>query len=153
VSPEVVDLGARARSGTVTVRNTGATALRWQASSSAGWLATAPSSGSVAPGGSGQVLLSADRTGLPRRAAPSHGRPGRGSRAAAGGRGGRGRASPQHPRQRLADQYPDPFAVWRHHGDGDGHDLGRIRVVATDERGNAGDVAGTVRVDACLIVG
>jgi hypothetical protein len=53
------------RGPTLTVHNAGATALRWQASSSAGWLAVARRGGSLAPGASAQVMLTANRTGGP----------------------------------------------------------------------------------------
>jgi RNA polymerase sigma factor (sigma-70 family) len=65
VSPEVVDLGAGDQSATLTIHNAGTTAQSWQASSSAGWLAVAQSDGSLAPGASALVTLTADRTGVP----------------------------------------------------------------------------------------
>jgi hypothetical protein len=65
VSPEVVDLGTRGQSATLTIHNAGETAQRWQASSSAGWLTVTPHGGSLAPGASAQVTLTPNRTGFP----------------------------------------------------------------------------------------
>jgi hypothetical protein len=65
VSPEVVDLGTRGQSATLTIHNAGETAQRWQAFSSAGWLTLTPHGGSLAPGASAQVTLTPNRTGVP----------------------------------------------------------------------------------------
>jgi RNA polymerase sigma factor (sigma-70 family) len=193
LSPEVVDLGARARTATFTVRNAGASAIRWRASRSAGWLTAAPAGGGLAPGASVQVTLTADRTGLPegqlhatalvdvgatrRRVAvqavverapsihvtvsPTRIR----TLSLCGDTMARVTAaiSDESTLGGVVLEWGDPvIRMAMSHLDGTWQaDIGpvdraqtlRWRVVATDARGNTGETAGTVQVDACLVVG
>lgn len=64
VGPRSLDLGASG-TRTITVRNTGGTAVDFTAAPQQGWLSVAPSSGTLAPGKSRQLTVSAERTGLP----------------------------------------------------------------------------------------
>jgi hypothetical protein len=48
----------------VTVRNTGGGTLNWSGSSSVGWLSLSPTSGSLSAGGSQQVSVSVNISGM-----------------------------------------------------------------------------------------
>jgi RNA polymerase sigma factor (sigma-70 family) len=63
-SPGTLDLGT-AGNRTVTLTNKGGTAVSYDVTAADGWLAAAPSSGTLKPGRSRAVTVSAERAGLP----------------------------------------------------------------------------------------
>jgi RNA polymerase sigma factor (sigma-70 family) len=65
VSTGSIDLGRRARTGTVTVGNTGGEVLTWTASPTARWLTVSPSSGQLDGGATSTLTITADRSQLP----------------------------------------------------------------------------------------
>lgn len=65
ISRTVVDLGLRSTSGTVTIRNEGGSPLAWTAASPAGWVRISARAGTLEPGGSSPLTLTADRGDRP----------------------------------------------------------------------------------------
>lgn len=63
-SPGSIDFGARDVTATVTLGDAGGETLEWQVTSAPGWLSTAPGAGSLQPGGTAGLRLTADRSGL-----------------------------------------------------------------------------------------
>jgi hypothetical protein len=66
LEPGTIVLGPLDESGVLKVTNTGGSALNWNLASAAGWASLRPASGTLAPGGSSQVVVTANRTGLTR---------------------------------------------------------------------------------------
>jgi hypothetical protein len=64
-APARIDLGARAASASLTVRNNGDEALSWAADPSTDWLRVRPATGRLDGGDQARLTLSATRDGLP----------------------------------------------------------------------------------------
>ena len=65
LSTTVIDMGAVASTATVTLANTGQHELTWRAVPGDPWLRVQPSTGSLAGGGSQQLIVTVDRNALP----------------------------------------------------------------------------------------
>jgi RNA polymerase sigma factor (sigma-70 family) len=69
VSTQLIDLGADGTSAPVRLTNTGDQTRTYQVSTSKPWLTVSPASGPLAPGGSEDITVKADRSRLPEGAA------------------------------------------------------------------------------------
>jgi hypothetical protein len=65
VSTQLIELGTDGTTAPVRLTNTGDQTRTFQVSTSKAWLAVSPASGPLAPGGSEEIRVTADRSGLP----------------------------------------------------------------------------------------
>ena len=63
VTPTSMDFGEGATSDQVELRNTGGEELEWDAAPSETWISLSPTSGTIDPGGSNQLIVRVDRQG------------------------------------------------------------------------------------------